>query len=67
MYTTNAIESLNRSYRKYTKTKAIFPSDESLIKSLYLATKIIMKKWTVRYKNWDKVINELSIMFEGRI
>ncbi|MCI6266115.1 MAG: IS256 family transposase [Erysipelotrichaceae bacterium] len=67
MYTTNAIESLNRSYRKYTKTKSVFPSDEALMKSLYLATKIIMKKWTGRYKDWDKVINELSIMFEGRI
>ena len=67
MYTTNAIESLNRSYRKYTKTKSVFPSDEALMKSLYLATKIIMRKWTGRYKDWDKVINELSIMFEGRI
>lgn len=67
MYTTNAIESLNRTYRKYTKTKSIFPSNESLMKSLYLATKIIMKKWTGRYKDWDKVINELSIMFEGRM
>ena len=67
MYTTNAIESLNRSYRKYTKTKSVFPSNESLMKSLYLATKVIMKKWTGRYNDWDKVINELSIMFEGRI
>ena len=38
MYTTNTIESLNRSYRKYTKTKSVFPSDESLMKCLYLAT-----------------------------
>lgn len=67
MYTTNAIESLNRTYRKYTKTKSVFPSNESLMKSLYLATKNIVKKWTGRYKDWDKVINELSIIFEGRI
>lgn len=67
MYTTNAIESLNRSYRKYTKTKSVFPSNESLMKSLYLTTKNIMKKWTGRYQSWDKVINELSIIFEGRI
>ena len=39
MYTTNAIESLNRSYRKYTKTKGVFTSDNSLMKCLFLATK----------------------------
>lgn len=67
MYTTNTIESLNRSYRKYTKTKSVFPSDESLIKCLYLATKNIVKKWNGRYRNWDLILGELSIMFEGRI
>lgn len=67
MYTTNAIESLNRSYRKYTKTKAVFPSDEALMKCLYLATLNIMKKWTARYRDWDRILGEFSIMFEGRI
>ena len=67
MYTTNAIESLNRSYRKYTKTKSVFPSDESLMKCLYLATLNITKKWNGRYRNWDLILGELSIMFEGRI
>ncbi|MEG1142412.1 MAG: IS256 family transposase [Clostridia bacterium] len=61
MYTTNAIESLNRSYRKYTKTKGVFPNDDGLLKSLYLATMNIEKKWTTRYKNWDVIYNELSI------
>lgn len=67
MYTTNAIESLNRSYRKYTKTKGVYPSDESLMKSLYLATLNIQKKWTARYRNWDLILGELMILFEGRI
>lgn len=67
MYTTNTIESLNRSFRKYTKTKSVFPSDESLMKCLYLATINITKKWTGRYGNWDLVLSELSIIFEGRI
>lgn len=67
MYTTNAIESLNRSYQKYTKTKSVFPSDEALMKCMYLATINIMKKWTGRYRDWDQVLGELSIMFEGRI
>lgn len=67
MYTTNAIESLNRSFRKYTKTKSVFPSDESLMKCLYLATQNITKKWTGRYGNWDLILGELSIIFDGRI
>lgn len=67
MYTTNTIESLNRSYRKYTKTKSVFPSDESLMKCLYLATLNITKKWNGRYRNWDLILGELSIMFDGRI
>lgn len=67
MYTTNTIESLNRCFRKYTKTKSVFPSDESLMKCLYLATQNIMKKWTARYRNWDMILGELSIMFNGRI
>lgn len=67
MYTTNAIESLNRSFRKYTKIKSVFPSDESLMKCLYLATQNITKKWTGRYGNWDLILGELSITFDGRI
>ena len=67
MYPTNTIESLNRSFRKYTKTKSVFPNDESLMKCLYLATQNITKKWTTRYGNWDMILSELSIMFDGRI
>ncbi len=67
MYTTNTIESLNRQFRKYTKTKSVFPSDDSLMKCLYLSVKNITRKWTGRYQNWDVILAELSIMFEGRI
>ena len=67
MYTTNTIESLNRQFRKYTKTKSVFPTDESLLKCLYLSIRNITKKWTGRYRNWDVILAELSIMFEGRI
>lgn len=67
MYTTNTIESLNRQFRKYTKTKSVFPTDESLLKCLYLSVRNITKKWTGRYRNWDVILAELSIMFEGRI
>src|SRR5574344_1732012 len=67
MYTTNAIESLNRSYRKYTKTKGVFTNDNSLMKCLYLATKNIEKKWTTRYTNWDMIYNELNILYPDRL
>lgn len=63
IYTTNAIESLNSQFRKVTKTKLIFPNDESLMKMLYLATEKISKKWTRVYANWDLVISQLNILF----
>ena len=64
MYTTNAIESLNSQFRKVTKTKLIFPNDESLMKMLYMATEKVSKKWTRIYPNWDLVINQLNILFD---
>lgn len=67
MYTTNAIESLNSSFRRYTKNRTVFPNDESLRKSLYLATQNIIEKWTARYKNWDMILSQLQIFFEERI
>lgn len=67
MYTTNTIESLNRQFRKYTKTKSVFPSDMSLMKCMFLSTKNISKKWTQPYRNWGPILSELSIMFDNRI
>ena len=67
MYTTNIIEGVNRQFRKVTKTKSTFPSDESLLKMLYLASQNIMKKWTMRYRDWDSIYNQLSIYFDNRI
>ncbi len=67
MYTTNIIEGLNRQYRKVTKTKSVFPTDESLEKMLYLASVNVKKKWTQRYGNWDLVLNQLIILFEDRV
>ena len=63
MYTTNVIESLNSQFRKVTKNKKIFPTDDSLLKILYLATEKVAKKWTRKYPNWDLVINQLKILF----
>lgn len=48
IYTTNAIEGFNRQLRKVTKSKAVFPTDDSLFKMLYLTMLDITKKWTGR-------------------
>lgn len=63
MYTTNSIESLHSQFRKVTKTRLIFPNDDSLLKMLYLATERVSKKWTRTYANWDLVISQLKILF----
>jgi len=67
IYTTNAIESLNRSLRKVLKTKGSFPTDDSIMKLMYLAMQNIAKKWTMPIHNWGAVINQFSIKFEGRV
>lgn len=63
IYTTNVIESLNSQFRKVTKTKLIFPNDDSLMKILYLAVERVAKKWTRSYAEWDLVVNQLNILF----
>lgn len=67
IYTTNAIESLNSTYRRLNSQRSVFPSDTSLLKALYLATFEAAKKWTMPLRNWGKVYGELSIMYEGRL
>ena len=62
IYTTNAIEGLNRQFRKVTKTKTVFPNDDSLRKMLYLAIQNLSSKWTQRCRNWDMIQNQLAIM-----
>ena len=67
IYTTNAIESLNSTYRKLNRQRSVFPSDTALLKALYLATFEATKKWTMSIRNWGLVYGELSIMYEGRL
>lgn len=67
IYTTNAIESLNSTYRKLNRQRSVFPSDKALLKALYLATFEATKKWTVTIRDWGKVYGELCIMYEGRL
>ncbi len=67
MYTTNAIENLNRRIRKVTKTKSSFPTDESLFKLLYLIIIDTSKKWSMPHREWGTIINHLRIYFSERV
>ena len=67
IYTVNAIESLNSTYRKLNRQRSVFPSDTVLLKALYLTTFEATKKWTMSIRNWGQIYGELSIMYEGRL
>ena len=67
IYTTNTIEGFNRQLRKVTKSKAVFPTDDSLLKMLYLAMTDITKKWTGRRQDWGTIHAQLSIYFNDRM
>ena len=67
IYTTNAIESLNSTYRRLNSQRSVFPNDTSLLKALYLATFEATKKWNMPLHNWGLVYGELSLMYEGRL
>ena len=66
IYTTNAIESLNRSFRKIIKTKAVFPDEESVFKLLYLSMKNIIKKWNRPIRDWTAAASHFAILFPER-
>ena len=67
IYTTNAIESINRSLRKVIKTKGAFPSEASVMKIFYLALENISKKWTMPIRCWKSAMNQFAIKFGDRV
>jgi putative transposase len=67
IYTTNIIESYHWQLRKVPKGKSIFPSDESLLKMLYLATMDVTRKWTGSVQNWGQMLLQLSVFFPDRV
>ena len=67
IYTTNAVEGFHRMLRKYTKTKTVFPSDDSLKKSIFLSIQEISKKWSMPIRDWGIIMGQLSIFFEERL
>ena len=67
IYTTNMIESYHRQLRKVTKGKSVFPTDEALLKMLYLVTQDVMLRWTSRIHNWGQILLQLSVFFPDRV
>jgi putative transposase len=67
IYTTNIIENLNSKIRKYTKNKLSFPSDQAVMKSVYLAMREATKKWSMPIQNWGIVLNQFLVIFEKRV
>jgi putative transposase len=66
IYTTNTVEGYHRQVRKVTKTKGVFPTDNSLEKLVYLAYRNIRKKWTMPLANWGQISQQLAIKFGDR-
>lgn len=67
IYTTNLIENFNGKIRKYTKNKLSFPTDEAVMKSVFLAVKEASKKWTMAIRDWGVILNQFTIIFEDRL
>jgi transposase-like protein len=67
IYTTNAIESVNNGLRRVIKNRGSFPIDEAALKLLYLALQNLSQKWTMPVFDWRAVLNQLAILFEGRL
>ena len=67
IYTTNTIEGFNRQLRKVTKSKSVFPTDDSLLKMLYLAMVNITKKWTGRRQDWSMIHAQMAVYFADRM
>ena len=67
IYTTNSMESYNRLLRKVTKSKSVFPTDDSPHKDLYLVTMDVSAKWTEKIRTWSQILAHLSIYFEDII
>jgi len=67
IYTTNPIESFNRALRKVTKTRSLFPTEDALMKLMYLAVRDIERRWTQTIRSWGTIYSQLSIFFEERL
>ena len=66
IYTTNTVEGFNRQIRKVTKSKGAFPSEDALLKLVWLASQNAIKKWTAALSNWALAAQQFYIHFPDR-
>jgi putative transposase len=66
IYTTNIIESLNNTLRKSIRNRGHFPTEEALMKVLYLAIQQVSKRWTMPIKDWKQALNRFAISYPDR-
>ena len=67
IYTTNPVEAYHRQVRKFTKSKAILPTDDAIRKVVYLSVQEISKKWTMPVRDWGIARSQFMIYFEDRM
>jgi putative transposase len=67
IYTTDSVESLNRSLRKIIKTRGGFPNEEAALKLLFLALRQASKKWTMPIFHWRAALNHFMILWPERM
>ena len=67
IYTTNALEGGKCQLRRVTKAKSVFPTDDSLLKMLYLTMMDITKKWIGRRQDWSLIHAQMAICFAERM
>ncbi len=67
MYTTNLIESVSSKFRKVTDARRVFPTDEAVLKSIYLAALELEEKWIKPIKDWAIIYAQLVVLFEDRL
>jgi putative transposase len=67
VYTTNAIESLNSRVRKLVQYRGHFPSDDAVLKLLYMAISRFHTLWQKRVGSWLMTLKQLTAFFPGRM
>jgi len=67
MYTTNIVESVYSKFRKATSARRLFPTDDAILKSLFMAAMELEKKWTLPMRGWSKIYSQIAILFEDRL
>ncbi len=66
IYTTNAIEALHSKLRRAVRARGHFPTDEAVLKLLFLVLNLAAKEWRMPAREWTAAKAQFAILFEGR-